>query len=126
MKDSLTLLFLNWDELTYRSLPHIEGWGGVCFCSTIQFLATPFDISTRRCLIVMILLKYDYTVVVLRLNSHSKSNPPILSKLKSNTDPLQAIRHEVNSSETEQCIDNILYKPGFHYPDNFQPILDES
>lgn len=51
---------------------------------------------------------------------------PILSKLKSNTDALQAIRHEVNWSETEQCIDNILYKLGFHYPDNIQPILDES
>lgn len=62
----------------------------------------------------------------LRLNSHFRSNTPILSKLKSNTDPLQAIRHKVSSSETEQCIDNILSKLGFHYPDNFQPILDES
>lgn len=75
----------------------------------------------------MDLLKYDYTAArCLRLNSHSQSNTPILSKLKSNTDAVQAIRREVNSSETERCLDNILYELGFHYPDNFQPILDES
>lgn len=62
----------------------------------------------------------------LRLNSHPRSNSPILSKLKSNTDALQAIRHEVNWSETQHRIDNTLYKLGVHYPDNFQPILDES
>lgn len=121
--DGPTLLCLNRDELTDSSLPHIKGG---CFCSTIQFLASPFDISTTQCL--MNLLKYDYTAArcFSGLNSHSRSNTPILSKLKSNTDPLQAIRHEVSSSETEQCIHNILYKLGFHYPDTFQPILDES
>lgn len=76
----------------------------------------------------MNLLKYDYTAARCFSGLTGVLDPtlPILSKRKSNTDALQAIRHEVNSSETEQCIDNILYKLGLHYPDNFQPILDES
>lgn len=76
----------------------------------------------------MSLLKYDYTAARCFSGLTVNLDPtlPILSKLKSNTDALQAIRQEVNWSETEQCIDNILYKLGFHYPDNVQPILDES
>lgn len=122
MKDSLTLLFkLGWAD--YSSLPHTEGWS---FCSTIQFFASPFAISTTQCL--MTLSKYDYTAARCFSGLTVILDPilPILSKLKSNTDALQAIRHEVSWSETEQCIDNMLYTLGFHYPDNFQPLLDES
>lgn len=76
----------------------------------------------------MNLLKYDDTAAGCFSGLTVILDPtlPILSKPKSNTDALQAIRHDVNWSETEQCIDNRLYKRGFHYPDNFQPILDES
>lgn len=58
----------------------------------------------------MNLLKYVYTAARCFSGLTVILDPilPILSKLKSNTDALQAIKHEVNQSVNEQCIKNIL------------------
>lgn len=53
-------------------------------------------------------MKYEYTVarsLFLRLNRIILwSNTPILSKLESNTDAMQAIRHGVNSLKWNQAM----------------------